>query len=618
MRSSPSMTPATRAGSATRWSISTYRATPARCRWRPCRRSLAAAPGQIASCSICSALTRWSTWTWETNSGCRAADSPAIGRNERSTRSSRAPTSTWRSSGGGHPNGSSTAAGSRGRSSGRPPAPNGGAAGQHLGRHQGFCHPAEPASASAAMPRRCTAVTAEPAGPPSFENVLARGQEFLAQLATLYQGMAREQAGQQEQLEALNGHVTEQTTKLAAEWNARRDALAADNERLITEIGHVRGTLNLSLDREKQWKAQVWQLQDAVKTLRGAAGLVSLTAEQSHHLASQLNAITGFAEVLLDEAGNRATGDERQEFLQHIKESGAHLADYVRQLSTGPNDESPPAQTVEISPPTEPPHTAGATVLVAATDLPLRERVESFLRRDGYQIEFAGDGEEALRMAARLQPLAMMIDAELAPTGGQDLIDQLAGEARTKDIPVVLLARNDQEPQGLSIGRYDFLSKPINRQQLMQMMVKYELLADRRRASKMPASVLVVDDDSRNTRLVEAMLKPLNINVLVARDGAAGIKLGLSRKPDLIILDLMMPGVDGFEVVSALRKDPVAAQIPILIYTAKTITAADRERLQGSIQSLIRKGEISKEQFLELIYRRGERRKRPPAAEPAA
>jgi len=153
---------------------------------------------------------------------------------------------------------------------------------------------------------------------------------------------------------------------------------------------------------------------------------------------------------------------------------------------------------------------------------------------------------------------------------------------------------------------------------LMQMMVKYELLADRRRASKMPASVLVVDDDSRNTRLVEAMLKPLNINVMVARDGAAGIKLGLSRKPDLIILDLMMPGVDGFEVVSALRKDPVAAQIPILIYTAKTITAADRERLQGSIQSLIRKGEISKEQFLELIYRRGERRKRPPAAEPAA
>src|SRR5207253_9192141 len=175
-----------------------------------------------------------------------------------------------------------------------------------------------------------------------------------------------------EQLGALHAHVTEQTTKLAAEWSTRREALVADNQRLTSEIGQVRSRLDLSLDREKQWKTQVWTLQDAVKTLRGAAGLDSLTAEQSHHLASQLNAITGFAEVLLDEAGNRTTGDERQEFLQHINDSGAHLADYVRQLSTGPNDESPPAQTVEISPPTEPPPSAGATGPVAATDLTLR------------------------------------------------------------------------------------------------------------------------------------------------------------------------------------------------------------------------------------------------------
>ena len=502
--------------------------------------------------------------------------------------------------------------------------------------------------------------------------MLARGQEFLAQLVTLYQGMARAQADQQtelsqtrrataerdrlkteaerlgkenealhadhlaltanqrsqesrlaelteqgEQLKALHAHMVEQTTKLAAEWSARRETLAADNQRLIAEIAQVRSTLDLSLEREKQWKAQVYKLQDGVRTLRAAAGLITLTAEQSHHLASQLNAITGFAEVLLDEAGNRTTGDERHEFLQHIKDSGAQLADYVRHLAAGPKDERTPMQT-EIAPPAPAPQSPAPTVLVAATDPTLRERVESFLRRDGYQIEFAGNGEEALKMAARLQPLAMMIDVELPPMGGQGLIDQLVGEPRTKDIPVVLVVRNDQQQLGLSIGHYDFLSKPINRQQLMQMMVKYELLADRRRASKMPTSVLVVDDDSRNTRLVEAMLKPFNINVLVARDGAAGIKLAIARKPDLIILDLMMPGVDGFEVVSALRKDASASQIPILIYTAKAITAADRERLEGSIQAIIRKAELSKEQFLELIYRRGERRKRPAAVDPAA
>ena len=149
-------------------------------------------------------------------------------------------------------------------------------------------------------------------------------------------------------------------------------------------------------------------------------------------------------------------------------------------------------------------------------------------------------------------------------------------------------------------------------------MAKYDLLAERRRASKMPTSVLVIDDDPRNTRLVQAMLRPYNIEVLLAHDGAAGIKLARARRPDLIILDLMMPEVDGFEVVSALRAESATAQTPILIYTAKNITAADRQRLQGGIQSIIRKGDFSKEQFLELVYRRGERRQPPAAADVAA
>jgi threonine synthase len=106
--------------------------------------------------------------------------------------------------------------------------------------------------------------------------------------------------------------------------------------------------------------------------------------------------------------------------------------------------------------------------------------------------------------------------------------------------------------------------------------------------------------------------------VLSAHEGAAGIKLAKTRKPDLIVLDLMMPEVDGFEVVSSLHTEPATAQIPILIYTAKNVTGADRERLQGSIQAIIRKGELSKEQFLELVYRRGERRGRASAEDAAA
>jgi CheY-like chemotaxis protein len=442
--------------------------------------------------------------------------------------------------------------------------------------------------------------------------------ESLRAEQTSLEGRLGDVQEQGEQLKALHAHVTEQTSKLATDWTSRRQALAADNQRLTSEVEKAHKTLVLSQEREKQWKAQVWKLQDDVNTLRHSGEPTALTAEQSHHLTSQLNAIIGFAEVLLDEAGNRATGAERQEFLQHIKESGAHLATYVQQLTSGPNDEGVTGQPVGSDTSPQTPRAQGATVLVAATDPTVRERMESFLSRAGYQVEFTGDPEEAVKTAMRLQPLAIMIDAELPPSGGQALVDQLLGEPRTRDIPVMLTVRNDQEQQGLITGSYDFLTKPINRQQLLQMMVKYEILADRRRANKMPTSVLVIDDDPRNTRLVEAMLKPYNINLLVARDGTAGIKLALLRKPDLIILDLMMPDVDGFAVVSALRKDSTTAEIPIMIYTAKNITAADRERLQGSIQSMIKKGELSKDQFLELIYRRGERRKRPSVEEPAA
>ncbi len=428
-----------------------------------------------------------------------------------------------------------------------------------------------------------------------------------AQLAGLH--------AERQQLAALHGHLTEQTSKLAADWSARREALTADKQRLAAELEEVRTTLALGQEREKQWKAQVWKLQDDIKTLRTGTERVTLTPEQSHRVFSQLNAIIGFAEVLLDEAGNRATGVERQEFLQHIKASGAQLVEYMNRLMAASSDAAAGESTddqIPVSPPGAP------AVVVAAEDPTVRTRLEPFLGRAGYRVEFASDATEGLKKAVELQPLAIVIDTDLPPKGAQKLVDDLSGEPRARDIPVVLTVKNDDEQLGLSMGQVDFLRKPINRDQVLQVMAKYELLADRRRAHKMPTSVLVIDDDVRNTRLVQAMLKPFSIEVLSTNQGGAGIKLARSRKPDLIILDLMMPEVDGFEVVSALRGDSATAEIPILIYTAKNITRADRQRLQSSIQAIIRKGEFSKEQFLELVYRRGERRRRPRPEEAAA
>ena len=446
-------------------------------------------------------------------------------------------------------------------------------------------------------------------------------QQQLTALQAAHTSQQEELAGlhqEREQLQDLHAQVTDQAAKLAADWNARRQALTAENQRLAAELAETRKTLVQGLEREKHWKEQIWKLQDDLQTLRGTAGRVTLTAEQSHDLLSQLNAIIGFADVLLDEAGSRATAAERQEFLQNIRDSGGSLAAYVNRV-VGQSEAPNPAVAVPAD------ETAaqriraeGPPVLVAASDAELRERVEPWLSRAGYRVAFAGDLQSALNMALELQPLAVMIDTALPPKGAQGLIDELVFEPRTKDIPIVLTVKSDEEPAGVNLDQYDVLRKPINKQQVLQIMAKYDLLAERRRASKMPTSVLLIDDDLKNTRLVQAMLKPYNIEVLVANDGTSGIKLAKARKPDLVILDLMMPEVDGFAVVSELRADPATERTPILIYTAKNISAADRELLQGNIQAIVRKGDFSKQQFLELVYRRGERRQPRAAAEQAA
>ena len=323
--------------------------------------------------------------------------------------------------------------------------------------------------------------------------------------------------------------------------------------------------------------------------------------DQSHDLNSPLNAILGFSEILLDEKANKTTPEERREFVAHINESGKRLVEHIRELIEFAKQEAGiQERPMQMVPPvgtgTKPP-----VILVADNDPAVKERIEPFLSHAGYEVVIAASAQEALRKAVQLQPLAVLIDTQLPPNGGSGLVYDLRRESKTKDIPIVLTSKVNKESLAFDIGQADFLTKPIDRQQLLQMMVKFDLLADGKRGKKTPSSVLIVDDDPQNIRLIKAMLKPFNIEVMVADGGKTGVEMALKKKPDLIILDLMMPDVDGFEVVSKLKEDAAASQIPILIYTAKNITSEDRERLQGNIQSIIQKGDFGKDRFLEMI-----------------
>jgi CheY-like chemotaxis protein len=416
----------------------------------------------------------------------------------------------------------------------------------------------------------------------------------------------------------LQGQRMAQAKELEQAWQREKAALKAQLEEARKAAGSGPPTSQAIARYEAEKRAMQAQL-DGLKTELAATGKSKDAApalaqarrdfeakfrviyDQSHDLNSPLNAIIGFSEILLDEKTNKTTPEERREFVSHINESGKRLVEHIRELIEFAKQEAGiQERPIAIVPP------AGAAskapvILVADNDPAVKERIEPFLSHAGYEVVIAASAQEALRKAVQLQPLAVLIDTQLPPNGGSGLVYDLRRESKTKDIPIVLTSKVNKESLPFDIGQADFLTKPIDRQQLLQMMVKFDLLADGKRGKKTPSSILIVDDDPQNIRLIKAMLKPFNMEVMVADGGKAGLDMALKKKPDLIILDLMMPDVDGFEVVSKLREDPAASQIPILIYTAKNITSEDRERLQGNIQSIIQKGDFGKDRFLEMI-----------------
>jgi CheY-like chemotaxis protein len=377
------------------------------------------------------------------------------------------------------------------------------------------------------------------------------------------------------------------SSQVVARYEAEKRAMQAQLDGLRTELA--------SLGKNKDIGPGL------VQAKRDFEAKFRVIYDQSHDLNSPLNAIIGFSEILLDEKGNKTTPEERREFVAHINESGKRLVEHIRELIEFAKQESGiQERPVQMLPPVGASSKA-PVILVADNDPSVKERIEPFLSHAGYEVVIAASAQEALRKAVQLQPLAVLIDTQLPPNGGSGLVYDLRRESKTKDIPIVLTSKVNKESLPFDIGQADFLTKPIDRQQLLQMMVKFDLLADGKRGKKTPSSILIVDDDPQNIRLIKAMLKPFNMEVMVADGGKAGLEIAMKKKPDLIILDLMMPDVDGFEVVSKLREDPAAAQIPILIYTAKNITSEDRERLQGNIQTIIQKGDFGKDRFLEMI-----------------
>jgi signal transduction histidine kinase/DNA-binding response OmpR family regulator len=230
---------------------------------------------------------------------------------------------------------------------------------------------------------------------------------------------------------------------------------------------------------------------------------------------------------------------------------------------------------------------AAPLVLVVENDAQSANLLCAYLTRGGYRSQIAADGLEVMEKARSLKPVAITLDILLPHVDGWELLRSLKADETTRDIPVVIVSVVDDEQLGYALGAADYFVKPVERQALLARLAAHTLTAQ---LKDREVRVLVVDDDPAAVELISGMLAPIGFTVLRASGGTEGIALAKAQLPEVILLDLMMPDVSGFDVVSALKSEARTRDIPILIVTAKDMTAAEKNQLNGQVTAILAKG----------------------------
>jgi GAF domain-containing protein/CheY-like chemotaxis protein len=246
------------------------------------------------------------------------------------------------------------------------------------------------------------------------------------------------------------------------------------------------------------------------------------------------------------------------------------------------------------------------TVLVIDDEAAVRDLMQRFLSKEGFRVVAAASGEEGLRWARELRPDAITLDVMMPGMDGWAVLSALKADPAVADIPVIMLTIVDDRNLGYALGASDYLTKPIDRERLVTVLKQHR--RDR--------PVLVVDDDAEVRQLLRRMLELEGFAVVEAENGRVALERLRGTSPSLILLDLMMPEMDGFEFVAELRRHEGWRAIPVVVITARDLSRDDRERLNGHVEKVLQKGAYDRDQLLaevrELVANSVARR-RPPA-----
>lgn len=243
------------------------------------------------------------------------------------------------------------------------------------------------------------------------------------------------------------------------------------------------------------------------------------------------------------------------------------------------------------------PKPMAGTILIIDDDTAVHELMGRFLGREGFQVVTASNGSDGLRLAKELRPAVITLDVMMPGVDGWAVLAQLKADPTTCDIPVVMLTIVDDHGRGYALGAADYLTKPIDWQRLAAILRRYH-------PPGRAAPVLVIDDDPNSREAVRRHLERDGWRVTEAADGEAGLRAFAAESPALILLDLMMPGVDGFGFLDEFPKRFPGARTPVIVLTAKDLTADDFARLNGRVAKILEKGNLTNPDDLVGLIRR--------------
>jgi signal transduction histidine kinase/DNA-binding response OmpR family regulator len=243
------------------------------------------------------------------------------------------------------------------------------------------------------------------------------------------------------------------------------------------------------------------------------------------------------------------------------------------------------------------------TILVIDDDANARELLERTLTREGFKVVTANQGEDGMRLAREVRPDLITLDVLMPGLDGWGVLGSLKSDPRLSEVPVIMITMVDDPVKGMALGATDYLTKPLDRDRLVSLLRKF-------RGPQGPSRVLLVEDDPVAREQMRRALEQDGWNVLLAENGRVALQATAETRPDLIVLDLMMPEMDGFQFLGELRRNERWRTVPVVVVTAKDLSISDKLRLDGYVQRVFHKGSYRKEELLAEIHSQLERKAR--------